>query len=105
MDKPRVVAWWIDGEPIADDDPLAAVKRRAAAHVQAAEVLDEATRTGHVSAQADRLAGAAGLLMNESFDLDATWDAGLAAGLSELELDSAGNVALILARIERGGRA
>jgi hypothetical protein len=105
MDKPQVVAFWMDGAPIADDDPLAAVKHRAHAIGQAAEVLDEVGRTGHVSAQADRLAGAAELLMDESFDLGDTWDAGLAAGLSELDLDAAGNVALILARIEREGRA
>jgi hypothetical protein len=105
MDKPRVVAWWMDGEPIADDDPWAAVKHRAHAISQAAEVLDEVARTGHVSVQADRLAEAAELLMDEAFDPGDTWDAGLAAGLSDLDLDAAGNVALILARIEREGFA
>src|SRR5256885_81807 len=44
--KPEVVAFWMDGEPIADDDPLAHIKRRAHAHVAAAEVLAEVARSG-----------------------------------------------------------
>jgi hypothetical protein len=103
-EKPRVAAWWMDG-PVTDDDPLAAVKRRAHAHLEASEVLAGVTRSVEVTVQADRLAGAAELLMDEAFDLGATWEAGLAAGLSELDLDAAGNVALILARIEREGLA
>jgi hypothetical protein len=104
-DKPRVVAFWMDGAPIADDDPLAAVKRRVHAIGQAAEVLEEVARSAQVTARADRLTEATELLMNESFDLGATWDAALAAGLSDLDLDAAGNVALILARLEADGTA
>jgi hypothetical protein len=41
-------------------------------------------------------------LCDEAFDLDETWDAGLAAGLADAELDSAAHVAFMLWKVERG---
>jgi hypothetical protein len=102
MDKPRVVAFWMDGAPVADDDPLAAIKHRAHAISQAAEVLEEVTRTAGVSVRADRLDEAAGLFADDAFDPEETWDAGLAVGLADEDLDSAANVAVTLWKIERG---
>jgi hypothetical protein len=62
-------------------------------------------RAAHIKARADAIDQAADLLMDEAFDVGATWDAAEASGMPEGMIDSAGNVALILARIERGGRA
>lgn len=61
----------------------------------------EADRLPKVRRRADAIDQAADALMTESLDLDASWDAGLDAGLSELDLDAAGNVALVLAEIEQ----
>jgi hypothetical protein len=104
-DKPQVVAFWMTDAPIADDDPLAAVKHRARAIGQAAEVLAGVTRSAEVTARADAIGQAAGLLMDEAFDPGETWDAAEAAGMPKGMIDSAGNVALLLARIEHEGFA
>jgi hypothetical protein len=104
-DKPRVVAFWMTDAPIADDDPLAAVKHRARAIDRAAEVLAEAGRLAEVTDRAGVVDQAADLFLDPSFDSGDTWDYGLAAGMSDQDLDAAGNVALILARIERDGSA
>jgi hypothetical protein len=103
--KPEAVAFWMDGAPIADDDPLAAVKHRAHAISQAAEVLDEAARAGYVTAEADRLDEAAGLFADPAFDPGETWDQGAAAGLTEAELSAASYVAYVLRLIELDGSA
>ena len=55
MDKPKVVAWFL-GDEIADDDPLAAVKRGTLALDAAAEETAAAERRGHAAARADQLA-------------------------------------------------
>jgi hypothetical protein len=62
----------------------------------------EADRPRKVRGRAARLEEAAGLLCDEAFDLDETWDAGLAAGLADAELDSAAHVAFMLWKVERG---
>ena len=98
---PEVVAWWMD-EPIADDDPLAAVKYRARAHVDAAEVLAEVTRTGHVSVRADAIDQAASMFGDECFDIEETYDAAEAAMPGGM-VDAAAHIALTLAEIQRYG--
>lgn len=44
---------------------------------------------------------AAELLLDEAFDPSETWDAAEAAGMPAGMIDSAGNVALVLAEVER----
>src|SRR5690242_6326336 len=100
MDKPRVAAFWMDGAPVADDDPLAAIKHRAHAISQAAEVLEEITRTAGVSVRADRLEEAAGLFGDDAFDPGEVWTAGRQVGLADEDLDSAANVAVVLWQVE-----
>jgi hypothetical protein len=58
-------------------------------------------RAAHIKARADAIDQAADLLMDEAFDLDATWDACEASGMPEGAIDSAGNVALVLREIEQ----
>ncbi len=58
-------------------------------------------RAAHVRARADAIDQAADLLMDEAFDLEATWDACEASGMSAGAIDSAGNVALVLRNIEQ----
>ena len=82
MDKPEVSAWWV-GEPIADDDPLAAVKWRARDLDAAGEVLEQAARSGTVAARADRIDPAAALAADEAFTADEVRDMWQASGLSE----------------------
>jgi hypothetical protein len=65
----------------------------------------ERHRRAHIKARADAIDQAADLLMDEAFDVNATWDAAEAAGMPEGAIDSAGNVALLLARIEHDGTA
>ena len=62
-------------------------------------------RAAHIKARADAIDQAADLLMDEAFDVNATWDAAAAAGMPEGLIDSAGNVAVVLARIEHDGHA
>jgi hypothetical protein len=100
MDKPRVVAWWMDGEPVSDDDPWAAVKHRAHAIGQAAGVLAEVTRSAEVKARADAIDQVTEMLLDEAFDPGETWDAAEAAGMPVEMIDAAGNVALALWQIE-----
>jgi hypothetical protein len=99
-EKPRAVAFWMTDAPVDDDDPLRAVKLRARDLVTASEVLDQVSARADASARASRLAEAVELLADEVFDVAETWDAGLAAGLSEADLDAAGNVAYLLWQIE-----
>lgn len=100
MDKPKAVAWFVD-DPIADDDPLAHVKQRAAAIWTAAEVLEQAARAEIVAARADRIDPAAELTADEAFTADEVRDMWQASGLSQDELDAAANVALELWTIEQ----
>jgi hypothetical protein len=48
---------------------------------------------------------AAGLLMDEAFDVEETWDGAEAAGLPPGLIDAAGNVALVLRKVEQIGYA
>lgn len=60
----------------------------------------EADRLPRVARRAGVIDRAAGLLMDEAFDVESTWDAAEASGMPEGMIDSAGNVALLLAGIE-----
>jgi hypothetical protein len=100
---PEVHAWFVD-DPIADDDPLAPIKRRAAALWTAAEVLEQAARTGSVAARADRIDPAAALTADEAFTADEVRGMWQASGLSNDDLDAAANVALELWTIEQRRR-
>ncbi len=102
MSKPEVHAWFVD-DPIDGDDPLAHIKQRAAVIWTAAEVLEQAARTGTAAARADRVSEVAALYADEAFDPHDVGDAARAAGMSEADLDSAGHVAVMLAEIETGG--
>jgi hypothetical protein len=62
-------------------------------------------RAAHIKFRADAIDQAADLLMDEAFDLEATWDACEASGMGSGAIDSAGNVALALRRIEESGSA
>jgi hypothetical protein len=62
-------------------------------------------RAAHIKARADAIDQAADLLMDEAFDLAQTWDACEASGMGSGAIDSAGNVALALRRIEEFGSA
>jgi hypothetical protein len=62
-------------------------------------------RAAHIKARADAIDQAADLLMDEAFDLAQTWDACEASGMPPGAIDSAGNVALALRRIEEFGSA
>lgn len=104
-DKPRVVAAWFMGDPVADDDPLRDIKLRALAHDQAAEMIEATERHGHAAARADQLAEAAALFADEAFDPRDVWDAAAAAGMGEAELDAAAHVAVVLEEVERRRRA
>jgi hypothetical protein len=101
MDKPKVVAWFVDA-PVAEDDPHRAVKLRAGDIDQAAEVLEEATRAGEVSARADQLEEATALFSDSAFDPGQVWDAALQVGLSDADLDAAAHVAVVLRETELG---
>ena len=86
--EPQVAAWFVDvpaparGEPDVD--------------------YFDADRPRKVRLRAARLEEAAGLFTDDAFDVEETWDAGLAAGLTDDDLNSAGNVALLLWKVERG---
>jgi hypothetical protein len=60
----------------------------------------EAGRSAKVRCRAARLEEAAGLFTDDAFDPEETWDAGLAAGLTELDLDAAAYVGLTLWQVE-----
>jgi hypothetical protein len=62
-------------------------------------------RAAHIRARADAIDQAVDLLMDEAFDLAQTWDACEASGMGSGAIDSAGNVALVLRRIEEFGSA
>jgi len=101
-EEPMAVAWFVD-EPIAADDPLAPVKRRAAALWAAAEVLEQAARSGTVAARADRIDPAAALL-DSAFTADEVAEMWQASGLSDDDLDAAAHVAVVLTEIEQERR-
>jgi hypothetical protein len=61
----------------------------------------EADRLPKVRRRAAILGEAADLMANEAFGLDETWDAGLAAGLTDADLDAVGHVVLLLEQVER----
>ena len=100
MDKPMAVAWFVD-DPIADDDPLRAVKRRAAALWAAGEVLEQAAKSGTVAARADRIDPAADVAADEAFSADEVREMWQASGLSGDDLDAAANVAFELWQVEQ----
>jgi hypothetical protein len=100
MDRPQARAWFVD-EPIADDDPLAHIKQRAAAIWTAAEVLEQAARSGTVAARADRLVPAADLAADEAFTAGEVKEMWQRSGLSDDELDAAANAALALWTVEQ----
>jgi hypothetical protein len=58
-------------------------------------------RAAHIKARADAIDQAADLLMDQAFDVEATWDACEASGMPPGAIDSAGNVALVLRNIEQ----
>lgn len=98
-EKPKAVAWFVD-EPIADDDELAPIKRRAAALWAAGEVLEQAARSGAVAARADRIDPAAAVTADEAFSPDEVREMWQASGLDQDELDAAAHVAFELWSIE-----
>ena len=61
-----------------------------------------ADRPRKVRLHAARLEEVTGLFIDDAFDPEETWDAGLAAGLTDADLESAGNVAVLLWQVERG---
>lgn len=101
-EKPKAVAWFVD-DPIADDDPLAHIKQRAAAIWTAAEVLEQAARSGTVAARAGAISPAAGLFTDEAFSIEEVREMWRRSGLSDDDLDAAANVAWELWKIERDG--
>jgi hypothetical protein len=101
-EKPKAVAWFVD-EPIDDGDPLAHIKRRAAALWAAGEVLEQAARSGTVAARADRIDPAAAAV-DEAFTAEEITDMWQASGLSDDDLDAAANVGLVLREIEQRRR-
>jgi hypothetical protein len=100
-DKPQVHAWFL-GEDIDPADPLAALKHRARAHDQAAEVLAGVGRAAEVTVRADAIGEVAAAFGEECFDPETVWDA---STLSDADLDSAGHIAVTLAKIEGLGHA
>lgn len=102
MDRPQARAWFVD-EPIAADDPLAHIKQRAAAIWAAGEVLEQAALTATVAARAEPI-DAAAALFDSAFTTDEVKAMWRRSGLSDDDLDAAGNVALELWKIERKRR-
>lgn len=90
VDKPEIAAWFVDAE-IAEDDPLAAVKRRAR------QLCDPHYQAGQSAA---RLAPLVDALAVKSLDPMGLCDA---SGLDEPALDAATYVALTLEQVERDG--
>jgi hypothetical protein len=101
--KPEVHAWFVDGE-IAADDPLAHIKHRARDVITAAEETAKAERKGHVKKRADRIGPAAALTADEAFTAGEVRDMWARSGLSDDELDSAANAALVLWEVEQRRR-
>jgi hypothetical protein len=91
MDKPKAVAWFVDGE-ISGDDPMAAVKLRARQlcdpHYQAAR-------------RADRIGPAADVAADEAFTVDEVREMWRRSGLSGDDLDAAAHVAWELWQVEQ----
>jgi hypothetical protein len=83
MDRPQAQAWFVD-EPIADDDPLAPVKRRA------------------VAARADRIDQAAALFADPAFDLEESYDVAEAV-LPGADVNAASYIGLVLREVELNG--
>ena len=100
MEQPQARAWFVD-EPLADDDPLAHIKQRAAALWTAGEVLEQAARSGTVAARADRIGPAAALTADEAFSTEEVQDMWRRSGLSQDDLDAAANVAFELWTVEQ----
>jgi hypothetical protein len=65
----------------------------------------EADRLPRVRRRAAVLGRAADLFADRAFDPAETWDAGLAAGLADHDLDAAAYIAVELEKIERGWSA
>jgi hypothetical protein len=102
MSKPEVHAWFLD-EPIAGDDPLAAVKHRGRALWAAGEVLEQAALTATVAARAELLDAAADLFGDPAFTLEEAYEAAEAAMPGDM-VNAASWIALVLGEIERGRR-
>lgn len=59
-------------------------------------------RDAHKAARAAVIDEVAGLLMDDAFDPEETWDAAEASGVTDACLDAAGHIAVTLEAIERG---
>jgi hypothetical protein len=57
-------------------------------------------RLRKVRLRADQLAEVSALFGEECMDPEQVWDAGLAAGLTDFDLDAAAHIALVLQRVE-----
>ena len=101
MGKPEVHAWFL-GEEIGGDDPLAAVKWRARDLDGAAEVLEQAAKSGTVAARADRIDPAAALFADPAFDLEKTYDVAEAA-MPGADVNAASYIGLVLREVELNG--
>jgi hypothetical protein len=101
MEKPQARAWFVD-DPIADDDPLAPIKRRAAALWAAGEVLEQAARSATVATRAEAIDQAAALFADPAFDLEETYDAAEAA-MPGADVNAASYIGLILREVELNG--
>jgi len=97
-DKPRVIAWMQDA-PIDPDDPYAAIKLRARAISDAAEIIGQVARKVEAGTRAAAIGGVVEALAVESLDIADLLDA---SGLSEPERDAACYLALSLKLIELG---
>jgi hypothetical protein len=100
MDRPKVIAFFL-GEEIAGDDPHRDVKLRARDIDGAEEVLQQAAKSGTVAARADRLVPAADLTADEAFTAGEVQEMWQRSGLSDDELDSAANAAMVLWTVEQ----
>lgn len=94
MSKPEVRAWFVDDE-IDPADRLAAMKHRAR------ELCDPHYMAGQSAAP---LQDPAARFADPALDPESVWDAGLAAGLTDAQLDSAAHVAVVLAEVEQRRR-
>ncbi len=101
MDRPKVIAFFLDAE-IADDDPHRAVKLRARDLGAAAAELEAAARHGHAAARADRIDQAAALFADPAFDLEETYAAAEAA-MPGADVNAASYIGLVLREVELGG--
>jgi hypothetical protein len=101
MAKLEARAWFL-GEPIAEDDPLAAVKQRARDLVAEAEEREREARKGRVKKRADAIDPAAALFAEPAFDLEKTYGVAEAA-MPGADVNAASYIGLILREVELNG--